>query len=957
MPVPISHPNMTQCEFEKLQSLFQSKCEKVETALEMLDDPQSRKQILKDMLRKHYTKCLTLLNNEEAEVSRLLRNAAMDSLLKAKAEVNKINRKKKDLENRNVTPEEENHIILTLEKNLEEIEFIRRNTEVQVEFIQEHFQRLIKECCYFKTLDCDPRKLKLDASGTFKPGVVILTDNPNSFHSELLLNCVEVAWSIIILGPENSAELGTQVLKDSLRGLIKRGLAKMVDKQCIELNDLPNIDGPLRLQVTLLGTTIENGLVYGNFNAATKDFETSKLLECSKFLDESVVVIPDSSRLDQSDINSLDITKRKNNMINLRRQVIQDVGSPHVPGINGTPQPFSGGEIPSRPLSTVQEVSTQLNDSLPFSIVSEAQYSTMRETSRTKLAEMLDSASASVELLESANGVHMKGEDLLTPGSLSGRRSVDEMQKSLSTDNSPSNSREIVDINHEDEGPASDRSILFAPKTTIYQELATPQVKQDQKRYQIKQGNTKVLDGVAGVAAVRAKKHNAAADLAADKLSDKSADKPVDKPTDKPANSVAGVATVEAKEHNVSSGNQSEQLLPVVKIEAGDDTRDKTVLEDSNEAELDESVFNDDVVHVEQQPDQHPLDDSRWEENVAKPHEESVRPSLDYTMWDLDKTKRVKFCLVEGTLSVDQIFPADKEAKCLLGPTFLTHLKRHQSILVVETTHNRIGVYDDSTLELRGWFPKWQSGLTYPLHILALSSGEVAVIEKGIGIVVFQFDGNHFSRSYTIKGDFRGLAESDEGDLLALELYPKTGRHCVKIFNRNNDAFQEGDCVDVTLSREFLPGMKPAPRYITYNNQKVYISDFGVARVYIIDLVSRTQVDFGFYGQGVGHFKQPLPILVDDNENILVADHNNGRFHVFSGNGQFIKKLSYKVPLHRRPYGMIRIGHYIYMTMCEGTGLVDTSKSNGVVRFLLDPTMSSEDDVTKRVDSPLDVLI
>ena len=37
------------------------------------------------------------------------------------------------------------------------------------------------------------------------------------------------------------------------------------------------------------------------------------------------------------------------------------------------------------------------------------------------------------------------------------------------------------------------------------------------------------------------------------------------------------------------------------------------MLEDSNEAELDESVFNDDVVHVEQQPDQHPLDDSRYD--------------------------------------------------------------------------------------------------------------------------------------------------------------------------------------------------------------------------------------------------------------------------------------------------------------------------------------------------------
>ena len=37
------------------------------------------------------------------------------------------------------------------------------------------------------------------------------------------------------------------------------------------------------------------------------------------------------------------------------------------------------------------------------------------------------------------------------------------------------------------------------------------------------------------------------------------------------------------------------------------------MLEDSNEADLDESVFNDDVVHLQQQPDQHPLDDSRYD--------------------------------------------------------------------------------------------------------------------------------------------------------------------------------------------------------------------------------------------------------------------------------------------------------------------------------------------------------
>jgi len=920
MPVPIGYPpNLVQSEFEKLQSLFQSKCEKVETALELLDDPQSRKQILKDMLRKHYTKCLSLLNNEEASVSRLLRNAAMDSLLKAKAEVNKINRKKKDLENKNMTAEEENNMILTLEKNLEEIEFIRRNTELEVEFAQEQFQRLIKECCYFKTLDCDPLKLRLDTTGTFNSQIVILTDNPNSFHSELLLNCVEVSWSIMILRSEGVAEQGPQILKDSLRSLIKRGQAKMVDKQCIQLHNPPNIDGHVRLNVSLLGTNIENGLQYARIDGSSKQ-GSSKLLDCSKFLDDVSVIIPDTSRLDQSDIVSLDMTKRKHNMIDLRRQVMPDVGgAAHVPGVNGTPQPISAREISCRPLSAVQEVSSQLNESVPFSIVSEAQYSTMRETSRNQLAEMLASASASVELQQTENGVQMKGEDLLAPGSLSGRKSVDEMQKSLSTDNSPSNSRDIVDINNDDEGPAAERSILFAPKTTIYQELATPQVKQDQKRYQIKEGNTKVADGVAGVAAVRSKKHNAWMG---------------EQPT------------------------QAQPLVVDIKEEPGDDTRDKTVLEDSNESQLDESVFNNDVVHVVEQPDQHPLDDSRWEDNLEQPNDVSDRPSLDYTMWDLDKTKTLKFCLVEGTLTVDRIFETDRDASSLLAPTFLTHLKRNKSILIVETTQNRIGVYDDTTLELRGWFPKWNSGLRYPLHILALSSGEVAVIENGIGIAIFKFDGDHFARSYSIKGDFKGLAENEEGDLLALELYTQTGRHCVKIFNRTSKAvFEEGDCVDLTLSKETLPGLSATARYMTYSNNKVYITDFGVARIYIIDLMSRTQEDFGFYGQGVGHFKKPLPILVDENGNILVADHNNGRLHVFSANGQYIKKISYKVSLPRKPYGMIRVGYHIYMTMCEGVGGdINASKSNGVVRFWLDPSMGS-DEVTKRVDSPLDILI
>ena len=116
--------------------------------------------------------------------------------------------------------------------------------------------------------------------------------------------------------------------------------------------------------------------------------------------------------------------------------------------------------------------------------------STMRETSMKQLNKLLES----LETLPSPDDD--LEDSILAPSS--GRQSVEEMQRSLSRENSPSSS--ILDLPPAESSyvAPAERSIRISTKTTIFQELSTPQVKMDNKRYDVLEGNTKVQDGVAG---------------------------------------------------------------------------------------------------------------------------------------------------------------------------------------------------------------------------------------------------------------------------------------------------------------------------------------------------------------------------------------------------------------------------------------------------------------------------
>jgi len=642
-------------------------------------------------------------------------------------------------------------------------------------------------------------------------------------------------------------------------------------------------------------------------------------------------------------------------------------------------QPTRGNGYGS--LSAVTEVSEQLNDSTPFSIVSEAQCSTMRETSSARLAEMLASASATAELVESDAGVRMQGdnilarakselgvrclEDILAPASESGRRSVEEMQKSLSTESSPSSSRELVDIEDTDVAPAAERSILFAPKTTIFQELATPQVKQDNKRYQVKEGTTKTADGIAGIGAVpRTQKRYGCTvvDTAATGISVVN--------TAAPGSSVVVPAApqpgLEHESFNANGTTESMETLPdiitspehferffnlwqsgkCIKQEIneldGEDTRDKTILE--------ESIWDDDI-HVIDDRESHPLENSRWEENI---NEVGVTEAitLECDIWNLDNSI-AQFSFLNGSLKLDKVFESDGDS--LTHPTFMTHLRRAKSILIVDSYLGRVGVYDENTLEQTGWFPSFKKSLKHPLYIYALECGSVALIEGCKGINIYNYNGVIFVFSNMIKGDFRGLAESEDGELITLEIVQD--KHFVRFYERSagKDEFKLGNSIELKTSQSKMSDLKALPRYLVYRKNKVYISDYGAAKIYILDILTGHQENVGFYGRGSEHLVNPLPLLVDDHQNILVADQYRKRIHVFDAKGIHAKRVHYKRSEYKNPYGFLRLGNFVYLSFWAK----DRAEKSGVVRFVMKEGSSAEEERPQnmRMSSPLDVLL
>ena len=357
---------------------------------------------------------------------------------------------------------------------MEEIDNLERSIELSLAVDYHLLQVGTEEAIYTKSKGCNPKKFRLALKSGVELNPCIFTEPPYSFNNNWIRRLMEINFSSV---NSNGSESGTLLIfTASLKDLINAGKATVLNDHGVMLTNLPSTaTGYGELDIKILGVHIKDG------RKKTFLMENNTNGNCRSFLDETSHRIG-LGGLDSSDLVSLDMTTR--NRIRTNGNMTNG-----TEGISGAPKPMG-----QHCLSVVDEVPEEgkTPDNTIFSPVSDrCQFSTMRETSASQLSDLL--ASLEHELPRPEND---PDSPILAQSLGSGRRSVDDMQRSLSRENSRDNSpiKDVVDI-----GGGLNKSINFAVRTQIFQELGTPQVKETNKRYSIQEGNTKVKDGIAGV--------------------------------------------------------------------------------------------------------------------------------------------------------------------------------------------------------------------------------------------------------------------------------------------------------------------------------------------------------------------------------------------------------------------------------------------------------------------------
>merc|ERR1712227_1134567 len=76
-----------------------------------------------------------------------------------------------------------------------------------------------------------------------------------------------------------------------------------------------------------------------------------------------------------------------------------------------------------------------------------------------------------------------------------------------------------------------------------------------------------------------------------------------------------------------------------------------------------------------------------------------------------------------------------------------------------------------------------------------------------------------------------------------------------------------------------------------YHYGRIFVTDLGLHKIYMVDLENEDQVTCGYYGSRPGQFSKPTGIVTDDHGNVLLADRDNKRLMLFNKNLQFVKNV------------------------------------------------------------------
>eukprot|EP00092_Neocalanus_flemingeri_P016904 GFUD01018283.1.p1 GENE.GFUD01018283.1~~GFUD01018283.1.p1 ORF type:complete len:1018 (+),score=268.26 GFUD01018283.1:39-3092(+) len=1005
-------------ELQHLQEgIFKKKCE-VEDGVDKMEEGKKARDVKKkEILLKEMKKILAKLNEVDMQVVKDVKGEAFDylrSMNKIDIEVAAI---KETVTNAPVDDERscrtEVNAIRTKVENLGMEEFVdclKLSVNTQPGSMAAAFDRIsdaifletpaLSSKCFYLVI---PEKLPTFKMADFNPKFIdiqlhIVSENTQATFSSVLLQKLMVTMTCV--GTNRVFEECTVWSK-----VEKNKTAVSEDGRCISVQ-LQRPDNTIgKISVLLLGSNIVNSPVLHQFG---QDETSSKNTAAPNLtLGNDSIGIFDMTGLDQSDINSLDITNRQKLFFPAAKHLLSNPDMQPSPAYHPPRKVSQPPNVSSVPESTA----SQLDDTTPFRPCSEGAVSTMRATAAaSQLAGALSQlASQDVSKKEAVPAVteysRMNESDLsiLAPSKHSAM-SIDDMQRSLSGSESGAGDTSAFH---------PDKFVSFAPRTQVVEVLSTPQVTASSSfnRYEVTQGQTKEKDGQAGISRRLDKgENNGATDDIWD-ITELDTDEVVEEYNPASAATLPLVASNDLidsascispffdscyEEDPHLMLNASKAPSPQSFWSKEDSIWDKCDEDEEDEEYLDHPHF---MLNASKAPSPQSVwckEDSIWnycDEESDDPHLmlnaskappvgaglQSVDPSWDcnasllpdscfeksllnspplqdnnQTVWE-STIPVSKFDFLREPLEVANVYESHPIAasstrstrNCLISPHSITYLPKFHIFLVTEPDQDRVGIYEAETFKFLTWmeypiqFAKTRLSYDYPTSILSLSNGFLVLLEK-TRLHIFDAD---VKLIQSIGGVFHGLTEGPNGEIFTIGTN-KLGRPVVKKLDRTLASYRWGGRILLTVVLEFENWKTLSQaRFLLYSDQKIFITDEGLHKLYVVDLSTWKQVVSGYMGSKPGQFKCPTGLVADDLGNLLVGDSDNNRLVVYTGEGKFGKVVDHGDWRFSSPHDLARQGRSV-LAVFKG---IKEGEMGTVVRYKIagDSGVSTPDTVSE----------
>jgi len=750
------------------------------------------------------------------------------------------------------------------------------------------------DAVHLKTPNLNPKKFCMEAvlsTSCVEVKIYLLNDDsPSILNSHVLLQKMNISMMSYL--PEG----GIRTVEESSIQLKMEKKAAVVseDERCITVKmKRPSIMFG-HISVHLLSSNIVNSPLHIKFPETPAHANNDNLT----IVNDDTIGMLDLTGLDQSDINSLDLTARRKHHMTVPR----------------SPRVHRSRNIPKVPEAVA--VPMMLTNTLPFSPASEGRVSTMRTAvAVNNLANIHDGNVPHIgKMIIDDNNDHVDETNISVVAqapSESSAKTMEDIQRSLS-------GSEVGDDNSMVQ---LDRSVRFADNAGVVSDHS------DDSTKQTRAGDVQdETESIGERDDVNCEVWDTT-DLATNNV-EVDEENPVGQPV------------LEESCWRPLSMRHEGGLRPGLHQPPTAWVNWADSVWESTEDDLDDE-YNDNphlLLNASKAPESGadwPSVDPAWDGNTSLLPQPCLDKSLrayssqdnNQTIWESDSydSPGSNYDISVSSLVLEEVFKSQPISSsssrgtvhCLVSPHSIAFLPTINYFIVTEPELNRVGLYQGDSFKFECWlrypghFSSDRQYFTFPTSIISLSNGCIALMERN----KFHVFDQHVRPIHAVSGTFHGLTEGPNLQILTLSKN-KEGQNVIKRFAKTKYRYKYAGMILIRAVKDFDNWQKLSSlSYLCYNQGKVFMTDKGLHKIFIVDLTTGKQTVKGYLGDEPGQFKKPTGIVVDDVGNLLVGDSGNNRLGVYTDEGKFVKVVESEAWHSLSPRGLVRVDDLVYVAL------------------------------------------